>query len=78
MQAVTVLEQARTLVYTRNGTILAYPAADKLALPAGDKLLRHEDLRDPAIEALFAQPPPTALRLSELAASDGCKIFTAT
>ena len=34
------LEQARSLVYTRDGTILAYPAADRLALPAGDQLLR--------------------------------------
>ena len=66
-----VLEQARSLVYTRDGIVLAYPAADQLALPARDQLLRHEDLRDPALEALFATPPPTALRVAELAASDG-------
>ncbi|TMQ17802.1 MAG: hypothetical protein E6J91_09275 [Deltaproteobacteria bacterium] len=65
------LDQARSLVYTRDGTILAYPAADRLALPTGDKLLRHEDLRDPALEALLAAEPPRALRLSELSASDG-------
>jgi serine/threonine protein kinase len=65
------LEHARSLVYTRDGTILAYPAADKLALPANDKLLRHEDLRDPALEALFASTQPSELRLSELAARDG-------
>lgn len=65
------LEQARSLVYTRDGTVLAYPAADTFALPAGDRLLRHQDLRDPAVEALFAAAPPTALRLSELTASDG-------
>jgi serine/threonine protein kinase len=66
-----VLDQARSIVYTRDGIVLAYPAADKLALPANDHLLRHEDLRDPALEALFAAPQPSALQLSELAASDG-------
>jgi len=66
-----VLDQARSIVYTRSGIVLAYPAADKLALPAGDKLLRHEDLRDPALEALFAADQPGELRLSELPASDG-------
>ena len=69
------LDQARSLVYTRDGVILAYPlayaAADGLALPASDKLLRHEDLRDPALDALLATPPPTALELHELAARDG-------
>ncbi|HEX7842221.1 MAG TPA: hypothetical protein VF469_32335, partial [Kofleriaceae bacterium] len=65
------LDQARSVVYTRDGIILAYPAADRLALPTGDKLLRHEDLRDPALEALLASPPPVALRLSELATGDG-------
>jgi hypothetical protein len=65
------LDQARSIVYTRDGTVLAYPAADKLALPAGDKLLRHDDLRDPALEALLAAGQPSALRLSELDASDG-------
>jgi serine/threonine protein kinase len=66
-----VLDQARSIVYTRDGIVLAYPAADKLALPPSDKLLRHEDLRDPAVEALFAARQPGALRLSELPASDG-------
>jgi serine/threonine protein kinase len=65
------LEHARSLVYTRDGIILAYPAADKLALPANDQLLRYEDLRDPALEALFAATQPSELRLSELAARDG-------
>jgi serine/threonine protein kinase len=65
------LDQARSIVYTRDGTVLAYPAADKLALPTGDKLLRHDDLRDPALEALLAASQPSALRLSELDASDG-------
>jgi len=66
-----VLDQARSIVYTRSGIVLAYPAADKLALPAGDKLLRHEDLRDPALEALFARDQPSELVLSELQATDG-------
>ncbi len=65
------LDQARSLVYTRDGTVLAYPAADRLALPRADQLLRAADLRDPALDALLASQPPTALRLSELAAPDG-------
>jgi serine/threonine protein kinase len=65
------LDHARSLVYTRDGIILAYPAADRLALPASDKLLRHDDLRDPALEALLAAPPPAGLELRELAAGDG-------
>jgi serine/threonine protein kinase len=52
------LDQARSVVYTRDGTMLAYPSADQLKLPETDKLLRHEDLKDPALEALFAAHPP--------------------
>src|SRR5262249_21777691 len=63
------LDQARSLVYTRDGVVLAYPAADRLALPRDDRLLHAADLRDPALDALLASPPPTALQLSELAAS---------
>jgi len=65
------LDHARSIVYTRSGIVLAYPAADTLALPANDQLLRHEDLRDPALEALFAADQPGELRVSELAAGDG-------
>lgn len=65
------LDQARSIVYTRDGTVLAYPAADKLALPANDKLLRHEDLKDPALEALLAAAQPSELQLSELATQGG-------
>ncbi|HET7504104.1 MAG TPA: protein kinase, partial [Kofleriaceae bacterium] len=72
------LEHARSIVYTRDGTVLAYPAADKLALPAGDKLLRHDDLRDPALEALLAASPPAALQLSALATSDGAYLTAVT
>jgi len=67
----SALDQARSLVYTRDGTILAYPLASGAALPAGDHLLRGADLHDPALDALLAAEPPTALRISELAARDG-------
>jgi serine/threonine protein kinase len=60
------LDQARSLVYTADGVILAYPAAEKLALPADDKLLRHDDLHDPALTALFMAPPAASYRLLEL------------
>lgn len=68
------LDQARTVVYTGAGTILAYPAADKIELPASDKLLRAPDLKDPALDTLFAAQKTgsaDALRFVELAASDG-------
>lgn len=68
------LDQARTLVYTGDGTILAYPAADKMGVPADDKLLRAADLQDPALDALFAAQKARkadALSFLELAATDG-------
>ncbi|CAN5899095.1 hypothetical protein BH11MYX3_BH11MYX3_01100 [soil metagenome] len=49
------LEEARTMVSTRDGVILAYPAADLVALPRNDKLLRYTDLHEPALDALFAE-----------------------
>jgi serine/threonine protein kinase len=58
------LDHARSIVYTRDGTILAYPAAGKL--PGSDKLLRAADLHDPAVDALLAEEAPVALRLLEL------------
>jgi serine/threonine protein kinase len=48
------LDQARSIVFTRDGTILAYPAGNQL--PVTDKLLRGPDLHDAALDALFAQP----------------------
>src|SRR6185312_9001147 len=63
------LDQARSVVYTRAGTMLAYPAADQIALrtAATDKLLRHEDLKDPALDALLARHPEGAgVRFVEL------------
>ncbi len=68
------LDEARTLVYTGDGTILAYPAADTLGLPDSDKVLRAADLKDPALDALFAAQKarsPDALRFLELNATDG-------
>ena len=54
------LDQARSIVYTGDGIILAYPAAEKLDLPATDKLLRAPDLKDPALDALFAAQATSA------------------
>lgn len=70
------LDEARSVVFTRDGIILAYPAADKLALPTGDKLLRHESFHDPALTALFTAteshlPTATEVRFVELDATDG-------
>jgi hypothetical protein len=66
------LDEARSFVFTREGIVLAYPQTDKLGLPAGDQLLRHEDLHDSAFDQLFAQTLPTnELRFFELRASDG-------
>ncbi len=61
------LDQARSVVYTKDGTMLAYPAADQLSLPATDKLLRHEDLKDAALDALLdKRPEGNGLQLIEL------------
>ncbi len=65
------LDDARSIVYTGDGVILAYPAADKLALPATDKLLRHTDLHDQALDALFAHRPSGELQFLELDTTDG-------
>ncbi|HEY1548596.1 MAG TPA: serine/threonine protein kinase [Kofleriaceae bacterium] len=66
---------ARTVVFAGDGTILAYPSAQ---LPQSaqreDRLLRHEDFADPALEALFAAigtTPTTELRYLDLNAPDG-------
>jgi serine/threonine protein kinase len=68
------LEEARTIVFTTDGTVLAYPS---VPLPGAasreNRLLRHEDFEDPAIEALFGAlaTAPDELRFLELSASDG-------
>ena len=63
------LDQARSVVYTRAGAVLASPLASALPLPAGDALLRGTDLHDPALDRLFEQPDVTGTR--ELATRDG-------
>src|SRR5262249_4442059 len=60
------LDQARSVVFSSDGVILAYPAAERLALPDGEKLLRREDLKDPALDALLSQPPTGEQRFVEL------------
>jgi len=62
------LDEARSVVYTRDGTVLATPLTEKIAV-SGDQLLRGSDLHDPAIDALFALPPGTSA--SELVTRDG-------
>jgi serine/threonine protein kinase len=64
------LDQARSVVYTRDGTILAYPAAETLAT---DKLLRVDDVGDPALDTLFARhrASDAGLRFVELDTRDG-------
>jgi serine/threonine protein kinase len=70
------LDQARSIMYTGEGIVLAYPSADKLSLPATDKLLRHEDLHDPALTALFALPASNELQFAELDTDDGAYLAT--
>ena len=62
------LDQARSVVYTRAGAVLASPLAAKLPVE-GDKLLRGSDLHDPALDKLFVEPDVTGTR--ELATRDG-------
>ncbi|HUJ60266.1 MAG TPA: protein kinase [Kofleriaceae bacterium] len=66
---------ARTIVFAGDGTVLAYPAAElpKAAI-AQNRLLRHEDFADPALEALFAalaSAPASEQRFLQLHAADG-------
>jgi serine/threonine protein kinase len=64
-----VLDQARSIVFTRDGTVLAYPAGKEL--PMNDKLLRGKDLHDPALDALFAQTLGNAQQFAVLPTRDG-------
>ena len=68
-------ESARTVVFAGDGTILAFPMATLPAIATKEnRLLRHEDFADPALEALFAslaQGPTTGLRFFQLHSSDG-------
>jgi serine/threonine protein kinase len=65
------IDQARSVVFTQNGTILAYPSADTLSIP-NDKLLAVADLHDAALTALFAaHHPGTSRRYLQLSTSGG-------
>jgi serine/threonine protein kinase len=65
------LDQARSLVFTRDGTVLAYPAGKSLPVPVNDKLLRGADIHDPALDALFALAPSDAQRFAVLPTKAG-------
>jgi serine/threonine protein kinase len=69
------LEGARTVMFTADGTILAYPAATMpKAAHEERRLLRHDDFQDAALAALFREfgsQPPTEQRFLQLATEDG-------
>jgi hypothetical protein len=53
------LDQARSVVFTGDRAILAFPADEQVSVTAGtDKLVRAADLQDPALESLFAALGP--------------------
>jgi len=60
------LDEAKSIVYAGDGVILAYPAAEKIEVPPGDRLLMQTDLKDPALHALFARAMPKELTFMEL------------
>ena len=68
-------DSARTVVFAGDGTILAFPMAQLPAVATKEnRLLRHEDFADPALEALFAafaSGPRTELRFFQLHVADG-------
>jgi serine/threonine protein kinase len=69
-------ESARTIVFASDGTILAFPQAPlPPAATRENRLLRHEDFADPALEALFAElgtkPQANEQRFLTVHASDG-------
>ncbi len=65
---------ARSVVFTRDGTILAYPSAKIPEIAVKEKrLLRHTDFHDPALDALFkaiGTAPPSAQQFMHLDAGD--------
>jgi serine/threonine protein kinase len=71
-------EGSRTVMFAKDGTVVAFP---QVALPAvaiqENRLLRHEDFKDPALEALFAaigttsSPNSGDLRFLQLKTTDG-------
>ncbi|HTR56046.1 MAG TPA: protein kinase [Kofleriaceae bacterium] len=62
------LDEARSIVFAKDGIVLAAPTAPELG---EDRLLRAGDLHDPALEALLAQPAADSLWFAELATRDG-------
>jgi serine/threonine protein kinase len=69
------LDQASSVVFTNDGTVLATPVADKL--PVGDTLVRGRDLHDPAFDALFQHPASEMAALTSLHTSDGVYLLAA-
>jgi serine/threonine protein kinase len=59
-------DQARTIVFAPDGTILAFAAVALPKLAAQqNRLLRHDDFADPALEALFAAIGPNGATLAD-------------
>ncbi|MDX2093459.1 MAG: protein kinase [Kofleriaceae bacterium] len=72
------LPGARTVMFTRDGTILAFPGAPIPEKAAKEKrLLRYEDYKDPALTALFAriESGREQAQFAELEATDGARYF---
>jgi len=69
------LRGAHNVMFTPDGTILAYPSVEiPQAASAEKRLLKHTDFQDPALTALFAAIGKTAAseqRFLHLKASDG-------
>jgi len=69
------LAGARTVMFTADGTILAYPSVDiPDVAKAENRLLRYEDFQDPALDALFTavgSSTPAEQRFMQLSAKDG-------
>jgi tRNA A-37 threonylcarbamoyl transferase component Bud32 len=76
------LAGARTVVFTADGTILAFPSQPvPAAATASGRLLKHEDYADPALEALFAAGGNDAraiARLTSLHTADGDYLVAVT
>jgi serine/threonine protein kinase len=69
------LAGARTVMFTADGTVLAFPSAPIPDVAKDEnRVLRYEDFKDPALDALFAQlgsSTPTEQRFMALSTSDG-------
>jgi serine/threonine protein kinase len=68
------VDDARTVVFARDGTVLAFPGARlPEAVTKADRLLRHEDFADPALETLIGKLGgiPARQELIPLTAPDG-------